>query len=52
MGQRVETLVSEVQNAGHHQVEWDASDQASGVYFYRLTTDNGFIGPKRMVLLK
>jgi hypothetical protein len=36
LGQKVVTLVSEKQNAGNHQVEWDASGFASGVYYYRI----------------
>ena len=32
LGQKVATLVSERQEAGYHQVEWDGSGFASGVY--------------------
>jgi len=52
LGQKMVTLVSERQNAGHHQVEWDASGFASGVYYYRLTTDAGFVQTKKLVLMK
>jgi YVTN family beta-propeller protein len=52
LGQKLETLVSEIQNAGYHQVEWDASDYTSGIYLYRLRSDNGFVQTKRLVLLK
>jgi hypothetical protein len=34
--------------AGEHAVEFDASAPASGVYFYRLTTDK-FAAVKKMV---
>ena len=37
--------------AGYHTVEWDASNNASGVYFYKLTAGN-FTDTKKMVLLK
>ncbi len=37
--------------AGNHDIEYDASSLSSGVYFYRMTTDNGSIS-KKMVLLK
>ena len=37
--------------AGNHDIEYDASRLSSGVYFYRMTTDNGSIS-KKMVLLK
>jgi len=52
LGQKLVTLVSERQKAGHHQVEWNASDFSSGVYYYRLSTDAGFVQTKKLVLLK
>jgi hypothetical protein len=51
LGQKVVTLVSEYQNAGYHQVEWDASDFSSGVYVYELKADD-YRDVKKMVLLK
>ena len=36
LGQKVVTLIAKKQKAGNHQVEWDASGFASGVYFYRI----------------
>ncbi len=38
-GQRVETLINKLQNAGTYTISWDASDRASGVYFYMIKTD-------------
>ena len=56
VGQRVATLVSEKQSAGSHQVEWDASGFASGfasgIYFYRLQTDGGFVQTRKLMLIK
>jgi predicted outer membrane repeat protein len=52
LGQKVASLVAEKQKAGTHQVQWDASDFASGVYIYRLTTDQGFTKTKKLVLIK
>jgi hypothetical protein len=52
LGQKVVTLVSEKQPAGKYQVKWDASDFASGVYYYRLSTISGFVQSKKLVLLK
>lgn len=37
--------------AGNFQVTWDATDVASGMYFYKLTTDT-YSATKKMVLLK
>jgi len=51
LGQRVRTLVNEKQEAGKHTVVFDATGLASGVYFYRLSTDNGYIQTKKMILL-
>ncbi|MBD3233286.1 MAG: T9SS type A sorting domain-containing protein, partial [candidate division Zixibacteria bacterium] len=51
MGQKVATLVEEFKSAGHHTVNWNASDYSSGVYFYKLTADD-YIQTKRMTLLK
>ncbi|HNX00557.1 MAG TPA: FlgD immunoglobulin-like domain containing protein [Candidatus Cloacimonadota bacterium] len=55
-GQRVKTLVSGFISRGSHQVKWDGKDQkgnsmGSGVYFYRITTPEGKV-TKKMLLLK
>jgi len=59
LGQKVQTLVSEKQNAGHHELNWDASGFASGVYYYRLEAVNpepvegsGFVQTRKMILLR
>lgn len=51
IGQKVATLVSKRQYAGYHQVEWHASDYASGVYYYVLTSGN-FQDIKKMILIR
>jgi hypothetical protein len=51
LGQKVASLVSEEQKAGDHQIQWDASDMTSGVYYYQIRTDE-FIETKKMVLLQ
>jgi len=56
MGQRVNTLIDERLEAGSHTVTWDSRDNSgqsvsSGIYFYKLTTDE-FIDTKKMTLLK
>jgi endonuclease/exonuclease/phosphatase family metal-dependent hydrolase len=50
-GQKVLTLISEKQKVGNHQVEWDASGFASGVYYYHLKAGE-FQGVKKMVLIQ
>lgn len=52
LGQKVATLVSEKQLAGSYKVEWDAGGFASGIYFYRLETDKGFVQSRKLILLK
>jgi hypothetical protein len=37
--------------SGYHEVKWDAENMPSGIYFYRLQTDN-FYQTKKMILLK
>jgi photosystem II stability/assembly factor-like uncharacterized protein len=51
IGQKVATLVSAKQNAGYHQVEWDASAFASGIYYYRIQAGE-FQDVKKMILIK
>ncbi len=50
-GQLVDIKNLGILPAGSHDIEYDASRLSSGVYFYRMTTDNGSIS-KKMVLLK
>jgi len=50
-GQLVETVVDGHQEAGEHQIIWDASDYSSGVYFYKLQAGD-FVSTKKMNLLK
>ena len=57
LGQELETLVNETQDAGYKSVRWDASEKASGIYFYRLivgteSTGRRNIGTKKMVLIR
>ena len=49
-GQRVASFEGS-HEAGIVEIEWDAANFASGIYFYRLTADN-FSATKKMVLLK
>ncbi|MCA9734560.1 T9SS type A sorting domain-containing protein [candidate division KSB1 bacterium] len=52
LGQKVTTLVSQDQASGNYRVEWDAHGQVSGIYFCRLKTDKGFVGIKKIMLVK
>jgi hypothetical protein len=50
-GSETAVLVNQRQEIGTYEVEWNAADYPSGVYFYKLITDN-FIDTKKMVLIK
>lgn len=51
LGRNVETLVKEKQSPGTYEVTFDGSNLPSGIYFYRLETDN-FSDVKKMILIK
>jgi len=51
LGQKVTTLLDEVIDAGYHEAQFDASDLASGVYLYRLTTGD-FVQTRKMILVR
>ena len=50
-GQLVETLVDRTMTAGEHTVVWEASNAASGIYFYRIITP-GYTETRKMTVLK
>ena len=51
LGQEVALLVNEEKAAGHYNVNFNASQLASGMYVYRLQTEN-FTSTKKMILMK
>jgi predicted acyl esterase len=51
LGREVKTLVNKVQQQGYHVVNLNASDLASGVYFYRIKSGS-FNDIKKMILVK
>jgi hypothetical protein len=51
MGQEVATLIDQTLAAGTHQVEFDAKELSSGIYFYQIQA-GAFRDMKKMVLLK
>jgi hypothetical protein len=51
LGKEVVTLVNEQLNPGTYEVEWDASNYPSGVYFFKLITGN-YSETKKLILLK
>jgi len=51
LGQLVETLVDEETQSGYHEINFDASRLASGVYLYQLLSQD-FVSVKKMLLIK
>jgi len=51
LGKEVTRLVDDHISAGKYNVEWNAANNASGVYFYRITTNEN-VQVKKMVLVK
>ncbi|MFC2092745.1 right-handed parallel beta-helix repeat-containing protein [Bacteroidota bacterium] len=51
LGKEIKTLVNEKLSAGSYEVDWSASGNPSGVYFYKLVTE-GFTNVKKMLLIK
>ncbi len=55
LGREISTLVNEQLQPGTYEVEWNAADYPSGVYFYRLTageSGQGFSETEKMILIK
>jgi hypothetical protein len=51
-GKSVETLIDKELKAGSYSADWNASNYASGVYFYSLMIDNKLFETKKMILIK
>jgi hypothetical protein len=51
LGNELEVLFSGIESAGNHKLDWNASNYASGIYFYRLSAGT-FNQVKKMLLLK
>ena len=45
-GRLITTLVNEKQPQGRHTIDWNAGNQATGVYFYQIKTDKALITRK------
>lgn len=51
LGQKVATLVDEMKDEGYHDVRFDGSGLASGVYFYRLSAGEN-VETKKLLIVR
>jgi photosystem II stability/assembly factor-like uncharacterized protein len=51
LGREVAVLVNEFKQPGKYSLTWDAGGTASGIYFYKITSEQ-FTSIKKMVLMK
>jgi len=51
LGREVATLVNKQQQAGNYEVNFNANNLSSGIYFYKLQSGS-FVESKKMILLK
>jgi hypothetical protein len=57
LGQVIKELISEFQKSGYYEVNFNASEFPSGVYFYSFHASSidgrqGYLATKKMLLLK
>ena len=51
LGREISTLVNEEKNEGNYEINFNASNLSSGVYFYKMVA-GGFVSSKKFLLLK
>jgi hypothetical protein len=51
LGNKISTLVDGMKSAGNHSVSFNASNLSSGIYFYKIVT-NEFVQTRKMILEK
>ena len=51
LGRRISTIAEGQFSSGEHTITWDGNGYSSGIYFYRLITEE-FVQSKKMLLLK
>jgi len=51
LGREVTTLVNAKQKTGYYEVKWNAINQPSGVYFYKIQIGD-FVETKKMILIR
>ncbi len=52
LGHEIETLVNRNLQPGTYEINWNAANYASGVYFYQMIVDGNIIDTKKLALIK
>ncbi|MBZ0198894.1 MAG: T9SS type A sorting domain-containing protein [Ignavibacteriaceae bacterium] len=52
LGNEVAVLVNGMKAAGNYKIPFSGESLNSGIYFYRIQTNNGFIATKKMTIIK
>ena len=52
LGEKVAILTSGMHTAGSHTVQWNATGNPAGIYFYKLTAPGEITETKKLILLK
>ncbi|UCE66685.1 MAG: T9SS type A sorting domain-containing protein [Candidatus Zixiibacteriota bacterium] len=50
LGQKIENIVRDIKPAGENEAIWQAHNNPSGIYFYKINTAGGFKAGKMMLL--
>ena len=51
IGEKVSVLINEQREPGAYKIDFSAKELTSGIYYYRLETDN-FVQTRKMILLR
>jgi hypothetical protein len=51
LGERIKEIKNENMRPGYYEINFDASNLSSGIYFYRITADE-FVETKKMILMR
>ena len=50
-GKHFQTLINKFQTSGYHNINWNANNNPSGIYFVHMTSD-GFVQTQKVILMK
>ena len=51
-GQKIKTLINGYFPAGNHTIIWNATDNATGIYFYKMKNGGRYTSTRKMILMK